>query len=368
MPHPTAAVLDAAEARLEAALEAPPGPQAARLLAVETIELLDAEGAYRVAEAATASPDDDLVCALTEAAARKGHPDAAFAMADWADDPATRLAWLETAATLGHPGAIARIAEFPDAADVPPPSPDGMLCIHCRRTHGGPPRMRYCPDCRDTAAPWRPDPWAIARAAALLGITRPVVVRRLPDDGSDYDQELRVHRGGAYLGFRVACGNGTFVTTLRPTDDMLRDSVGHEIEIAARLTAEDASHVIWHELAHAMQSDRDPLGADARYRAERDRCAADRERLGLTHLEAHRRHPMEIEANAIGHEHAPTMMLTLPNRRASMPHLDPPHERLAAVVDGRVIPGENAERARRERLQAGRAALEKVRGGEAHIR
>ncbi|MGI9116947.1 MAG: hypothetical protein ACR2JV_04860 [Gaiellales bacterium] len=349
--------LEAAEGRIADALESGMHPQLQRLLAIESTRLLDADAAFRASECADACHDRDLAHALREIAALKGHAEAALTLGVLAGDPATGLSWLETALDLGHPEAEALLAHYPGADDVPL-SGNGMLCLQCGEAHGGPPRMRYCEDCRDTAAPWRPDPWAIARAGAVLGISRPVRVIRVGDDRWDVDDEHRVTRRGAYAGFLLVDDDDPRAHTLRPTEDELPRCVAHVIVMPPRLTADDASFVLWHELAHAMQHDQDPFHADERYRAEWERVEAERTRRGLTHLEAHRLHAMEIEAHAIEHELGPTITLTRANRRAALPHLDPPHETVAAVIDGRVIPGEHAERGRRDREQVRRRAFE----------
>lgn len=89
-------------------------------------------------------------------------------------------------------------------------------------------RHKYCEDCRDTASPWRPHELNIERARIELGISRPVEIRR----------SCGKNTVGKYYGISA--------------------SGVHIITVAARLSPVMASQIIWHELTHARQSERDP--------------------------------------------------------------------------------------------------------------
>ena len=76
----------------------------AKQLMVEAIRLLPADEAWNAARHSreTLTDSDRLLAQMTEIAAEKGSPDAAFAMYTDAIDLTTQLRWLLRADALGH--------------------------------------------------------------------------------------------------------------------------------------------------------------------------------------------------------------------------------------------------------------------------
>jgi hypothetical protein len=115
----------------------------------------------------------------------------------------------------------------------------------------------YCPDCKPASAgatngataPWRVDDEGLARAAEHLGLTKPIHVKR--------------SKGVSLLGTYRQIRNYT-----RETDGGYKSATVHKalpeyvechvVTVSARLTPDQASRVIWHELTHAAQRERDP--------------------------------------------------------------------------------------------------------------
>lgn len=105
----------------------------------------------------------------------------------------------------------------------------------------------YCDACKPAAAgasngstrPWRVNDEGIAAVAKHLGLTKPVYVK-----GTKGISLL-----GAYHGLRFGL---ELHKSLPLTDEY------HLITVSARLTPEQASRVICHEMTHAAQRERDP--------------------------------------------------------------------------------------------------------------
>lgn len=205
-----------------------------------------------------------------------------------------------------------------------------MTCKSCGAATTG--RKHYCDDCRDTKAPWRPHSVNIQRAADHLGITIPIVVRR------SATRKLL----GRYHGIKLRDGHPTDVdTVLAMSDEELNNYMFHYITIAARLTVDQASRAIWHELTHAAQYQNIPDYRERYARELRDakRAAA---RTGLPLSNVYRMISFEREASANELNHEKLFSLALANSRANMPDLKRPHQRIERVVNGNVVLGPNA--------------------------
>ena len=222
-------------------------------------------------------------------------------------------------------------------------------CRHCAAafTGGG----AHCPDCRDTAAPWRVDEAALARACAHLGIDVEVRVRRMHGRG------LR----GRYHGIRLAPEAPLDPAVFgRMTDDELGALMHHRITVATRLTPSVASRVLWHELTHAAQYERDSdayiEGYAREQRAIRAHCARTGEPWGV----AYRRISYEVEATANEGLHDDLHPLTLPNRRCTLKRI-PDHPFVVAATHGRLELGRLAASADARQQAAIREARQRLR-------
>lgn len=205
-----------------------------------------------------------------------------------------------------------------------------MTCISCGTAVAA--RRKYCDDCRDTSAPWRVNDENLDKARTHLGIGAPVVVRR------SATRKLL----GRYHGVKLLDGHPTDLDEIMSmTDEELNNFMYHYITVAARLTVEQASRVIWHELTHAMQYQNIPDYTERYARELRDaKRAAARSGLPLSHV--YRMISFEREASANELNHNKLFSLTLANRRANMPDLKRPHQRIERVVNGKVVLGPNA--------------------------
>jgi hypothetical protein len=206
-------------------------------------------------------------------------------------------------------------------------------CSHCGTAITGT-GYKYCDDCRDTSAPWRPSIDNIALAAQHLGIAVPVEVRR------SATRKLL----GRYHGIRLhddAPRDPDVIATM--SDDYLNTLMHHHITVSARLTPEAASRVIWHEMTHAAQYERDPDYYVSQYAAE----LRDAKRLaaltGQPFDRFYRMISFEIEAKANEGNHYKLYPLSLANNRANMPALKRPHSRIHRVVNGKIIDGTHAD-------------------------
>lgn len=200
-------------------------------------------------------------------------------------------------------------------------------CPHCRAAFAGDRRSRFCPDCRDTAAPWRVDDAALARACAHLGFTTPVRVRRMTG------RALR----GRYHGARLTPDAPRDMAIVeRMTDAELNACMYHSITIAARLTPTMASRTLWHELTHAAQYERDPDRYVAEYRREQREARLASRRTGAPYAHTYRLISFETEATANELLHDELFALTLTNRRCTLAPV-PDHPFVVAAEDGRLI-------------------------------
>jgi len=190
-------------------------------------------------------------------------------------------------------------------------------CIHCGAAVNS--RYKYCDDCRDTSSPWRISEFEIDRARTLLGISLPIRVRKTAGK--------RV--AGRHYGVCTADNGGRY----------------HYITIAARLTPEQASRTLWHEMTHAAQHEQDP-NFTITYMTQRI-------------LFGYRDCPLEVEAKANEEYHDTEFSLTKGNRRASMAPLKRPVGLINEVVNGEIVSG--------NRLEA-RDLIESIRVAEAKIK
>ena len=204
-------------------------------------------------------------------------------------------------------------------------------CTSCGAAVSG--RSRYCDDCRDTKAPWRPDCDNIDRARNHLGINIRVVVRRT--------NSRRLL--GRYHGLHIAKDAPQDPDVIFAMDaEELGRHIYHYVTVSARMTVEAASRTLWHELTHAAQNERVPDWAQ-RYAAEMEqaRYAATFHRTDIA--STYGEISFEVEARANEENHYSLFSLALANKRASMPMLKRPHERIHSVIGGTVIPGHQAE-------------------------
>lgn len=89
---------------------------------------------------------------------------------------------------------------------------------------------------------------------------------------------------------RRGCYHGLFIGS--EINRTLPNTLHHKITVSNRLTPTEASEVLWHELTHAAQRERDPL-ASVRYRQITPRSARGR-RAYADYLA----NPYEVEARA----------------------------------------------------------------------
>ena len=207
-------------------------------------------------------------------------------------------------------------------------------CPNCSATFEAHGRTIHCEDCRDTGAPWRSDETNIPIAAKHLGINVPVVVRR------SATRKLL----GRYHGIKLtpdAVRDEALVKTM--SDEALNASMYHFITVSARLTPEAASRVVWHEMTHVAQYERDPQSYVDGYAKELREAKRIAARTGIPFDRLYRMISFEVEAKANEDNHYAICPLTLTNRRANMPTLKKPHSRIARVVNGRVVGGSHAE-------------------------
>ena len=203
-------------------------------------------------------------------------------------------------------------------------------CPSCSATFEAHGRMIHCGDCRDTGAPWRPDERNILIAAEHLGISVGIVVRR------SATRRLL----GRYHGIKLtrdAIRDAAVVATMR--DEDVDKMMFHYITVSARLTPDAASRVLWHEITHAAQYERDPEHYTTRYAKELRDAKRIAARTGIPFERLYRMISFEVEAKANEDNHHSVCALTLANRRASMPALKKPHSRVARVVNGRIVSG-----------------------------
>jgi hypothetical protein len=222
-------------------------------------------------------------------------------------------------------------------------------CRHCGAAFAG--GAVHCPDCRDTAAPWRVDDAALARACDHLGIKVPVRVRRMPGRG------LR----GRYHGIRLApdAPRDPAVFGLL-SDAELTALMHHQITVATRLTPSVASRVLWHELTHAAQFEHDADGYIEGYARERAAMRAHCARTGEPWGTAYRRISYETEATANEGLHDDRHPLTLPNRRCTLRRI-PDHPFVVAATSGRLELGRLAAGADDRQRADVRAARRRLR-------
>jgi len=179
-------------------------------------------------------------------------------------------------------------------------------CVSCGAAVA--PRFKYCDDCRDTAAVWRPDYDGISRATKRLKITVPVVIRRVTTN------KLL----GRYHGIKLRDDHPTDMDVIvQMSDDELRQYMYHFITVSARITPDRASRVLWHELTHASQMenvDNYKTLYDTEYRIIKEHAAE----LNIPLAAAYKLISFEVEAikNEDRHKKTP---LTLANRRAVKP-------------------------------------------------
>lgn len=227
-----------------------------------------------------------------------------------------------------------------------------MTCISCGSAVEG--RRKYCDDCRDTSAPWRVDPDGLARACEHLNITVRVDIRRTAT------RKLL----GRYHGVKIpddAPRDHAVIDQM--TDEELDALMSHYITVSARLTPEAASRTLWHELTHAAQYERDPNYYVEQYTKE----LQEAKRLannGFPYNRAYRMISFEIEAKANEELHYTLCSLTKANRRANMPALKQPHDRVSHVVNGQIIDGINAEATER----GARRAIEFAKTAQATLK
>lgn len=144
---------------------------------------------------------------------------------------------------------------------------------------------KYCDDCkgcrasRETVSVWRVDLDRVDEARAYMGLRHPVYVRRT--------------RGKALQGRYHGLRNPWSIA--RAAGDRFAGESVHYITVSAALHPEKASRTIFHEMAHALQAERDEQAQET-YRMTQTML---REKIGtageLAHL-AYLAMPQEIEA------------------------------------------------------------------------
>lgn len=177
-------------------------------------------------------------------------------------------------------------------------------------------------------APWRISDENIATACEALGITMPVYVKR-----SKGHNLL-----GAYKGIKsnrlAVPAKGDPTRLLHGVHASLpEDWEGHVITVSARLTDEQASRTIWHELTHAAQAERDPL---FRKKYGREMKKAKCKSAVWGSAKAHARYeaiPYEVEARKNEGCHDTICALALPNKVAKMREWER-HSRIVVVANG----------------------------------
>ncbi len=179
-------------------------------------------------------------------------------------------------------------------------------CHHCTTPFDG--RGLYCADCRDTASPWRLDEAMVRQACTELGIELTVRIRRT---------NLPVAYG-TYHGIRKRRGDGTTRGQIAEFTGRRRLNEYHLITIIPRLTPAFASRVLWHELAHARDRERNPHFRRA-CRPIARKLKQEAKREGRSEWSAYASYPWEIRASATEELHDICGSLTLSNLRASMP-------------------------------------------------
>ena len=295
--------------------------------------------------------DPDLLTLTWQRGAILGGAHSAICLGGWMDGldrTADALGWFETARNLGDPSAQAIINELAGRDTVPRPTGDST-CVACKRPTGLPVQLRYCEDCAITNAVWRPDPWAITRAAKHLGLKQNAHVI-VANAGWEFEGISDGIRHGTYTGLAKHTWNSPseYIRSIARED--LSSDMEHRIIVAPRLTVEHANRVIWHELGHAVEFEREPLTYEASYAAEKERVQAKyaNSRAGVP--EIHHQNHYEIVATATEHEADGFESLALRNKRANLPY-DSRHEEILAVVDGEITPGRFAERQRAHRVE-----------------
>lgn len=206
-----------------------------------------------------------------------------------------------------------------------------MTCVSCGSTIDA--RKKYCDDCRDTSAPWRVNDQTLSDACAFLGITIPVVIRR------SATRKLL----GRYHGIKLRDNHPTTIDEIESlSDDDLNNFMYHYITVSARLTADQASRVLWHELTHAYQYESIPDYRD-QYEREMAQAKVAAARSGVPISKVYKMISFEQQAIANETNHDSMFGLTLQNLRANMPDLKSPHHRIQRVVDGNIVFGPNAK-------------------------
>jgi hypothetical protein len=192
-------------------------------------------------------------------------------------------------------------------------------CHHCTTPFNG--RGLYCPDCRDTASPWRLNEDTLRSACKQLGITMTVRIRRT---------NLPVAYG-AYHGIRKRRGNAAIRGQIAEISGTHRPGEYHLITIIPRLTPAFASRVLWHELSHARDREHNPHH-DRSCRLIARRLRREAQRDGRSPWSAYASYPWEIRASANEELHDVYESLTHANTRATMPPST--RSRLIERVDG----------------------------------
>ncbi|MGI9116011.1 MAG: hypothetical protein ACR2JV_00030 [Gaiellales bacterium] len=219
-----------------------------------------------------------------------------------------------------------------------------MTCPHCHAAFTGDRRSTYCPDCRDTGAPWRVDEEALDRARAHLGIEVPVRVRRMKG------KALR----GRYHGIELTPDAPRDLEVIATMSDAeVNAMMFHKITAAVRLTPELASRALWHELTHAAQYERDPDRYLAEYHRESRTAKAIAKRTRTPYARVYKHISFETEAKANEGLHDDLFPLALENKRCELPHAR--HPLVVAARNGRVLLGPRFEEYR-QRARADIAA------------
>lgn len=232
----------------------------------------------------------------------------------------------------------------------------------------------YCHDCRDTAAPWRVDHAALDRARQLLGIRLPVIVVRKPDvpfgggrgghatgpDGKPLGDDMWT--GANMRGVINATqpewdaessrAIGNYQVKSLPDLEEYLDPTALIIEAEPRMSAEYASMILWHELTHAAQFERDPYGFWYEYRLSMRATLQNGRANNYPLAVAIDGNVFEIVAVANQRFHTEHFPLARPNRRATLPEQNPPHPFIVSASDGSIVKGKKhdfLERSMRKR-------------------